>query len=223
MKKKSLVLASGAAIAVLLVVTGGLNASNMGFKLNYQLNGAGGSSLDGTNTISLPYNPQSGIVDADDLRLDIQSSTGVSVINVQTFRRTDNGITAYAGTRGQVPFTLNAGESYRVRMQADANYIVVGSHDPDATIDFLAAAGGVSLDGTNTYSHPYHGTASNADELRQELGAGNVINVQQFRRSDNGITAYAGTRGQVPFALEAGKGYRVRVSNDVLNFRPSHF
>ena len=68
----------GALVAVLAVVlAGGLTASNMGFKLNYALIAAGqavpegGTSLNGTNDLSLPDNPQAGFITANDLRLDI--------------------------------------------------------------------------------------------------------------------------------------------------------
>jgi hypothetical protein len=57
--KKSVVL--GLALAV-LVAAGGLYASNMAFKLNYTLRAqAPGLSLNGSNTVALPFNQQTNL------------------------------------------------------------------------------------------------------------------------------------------------------------------
>lgn len=219
---------AGVALAAAVVSVAGLGtleASNMGFKFAYTMDAADGGvdSLDGTNTIALPYFPDAGIVDASALLNDIEAKSGVSVINIQRFRREDNGLEVYSGARGQIPFSLDPGVGYRVRVAGDLVYTLVGAHDPAHQVSFLAGDGGTnSLDGTNEYAPPYHGTAEDASDLRNELGPGNVVNIQEFRRSDNGITAYSGSRGQIAFPILPGRAYRVRVTTD-LSFVPSHF
>ena len=75
MKKKAFVVAALGLAAVL--VAGGLVASNMGFKLNYLLDGPGqNNSLTGTNSLALPFNQQTSIITADDLILDIAADNG---------------------------------------------------------------------------------------------------------------------------------------------------
>lgn len=221
MKKSHFLVAAAVTLLVAALVSGSLVASNMGFKLNYPLQGAGAGSLDGTNSIALPFNAQSGITTAAALKSDIETSTGVSVVNIQQLLKADNSFQAYTGARGSVDFPLNAGEGYRVRMSADANYIVVGSHDPSLSVS-LTGPGAGSLDGTNEYAYPYHSTATTASELRNEIGAGTVVNVQQLLKSDNSFQAYTGARGSVDFPLVPGEAYRIRVNADV-SFAPAHY
>lgn len=221
MRKSHFLVAAAATLLVAALVSGSLVASNMGFKLNYPLQGAGAGSLDGTNTIALPFNPQSGITTASALKNDITASTGVAVTNVQKLLKANNSFQAYTGARGSVDFPLVAGEGYRVRMVADANYIVVGSHDPSLSVS-LTAAGAGSLDGTNEYAYPYHSTATNASQLRNEIGAGVVINVQKLLKANNSFQAYTGARGSVDFPLVPGEAYRIRVNTNVA-FTPAHY
>lgn len=180
------------------------------------------TSRDGTYTIALPYVPRVGLYDSNDLRNE------VSALNVQRFRREDNGLDVVTGVRGQVPFVLVPGTGVRVRVNETRTVELFGTHHPEVTVDFIAANDGssglpVSLDGTNEFAPPYHTTADTALDLMNELGAENVINVQRFRTCDNGFDVFSATRGQVPFAIEPTKSYRVRVRNHVLDHIPSHY
>ena len=223
--KKKVVFGLVAALAMLLVV-GGLYASNMGFKLNYVLDGQGTSgSLNGTNTMSLPFNQQTDLIDAFDLIVDIGGTVDVS--NIAQFDRTSNGFAGYTGTSG-APFALAPGEAYLVQLQAttpSVNYIIVGSHDPGLVLSFDGAGTNGSANGTNFYGYPYHSTSTDAEELITELGSTtDIAAVSQFDRSSNGFAGYTGTSG-APFPLEPGKGYLVQLQGGLpgVTFVPSHF
>lgn len=218
-------------VALALVVTaGGLVASNMGFKLNKTLQATlAGTSLDGTNSIGLPFNPQVGMTTAALWATDMGGlgAGATNVTNIQRFDPSNNGFTIFSGGRSS-NFPLEAGVGYRVRVPVGSTrgYIIVGSHDPNKLIALKAAAAGVSLDGTNKYAYPYHSTATNASQLAGELGGlngvgGPVTNVQRFDASNNGFTIFSGGRSS-NFALVPGTGYRVRVTLDT-TFTPSHF
>ena len=94
MKKKAIVgLVGGLAV---LLIAGGLMASNMGFKLNYALDGQGtNGSANGNNTLALPFNQQTNIVNAFDLVTDIGGF--VTVQSISRFDRTTDGLSSSAG------------------------------------------------------------------------------------------------------------------------------
>jgi hypothetical protein len=119
MKKKTFVLAMIVAVA-LVMAAGGLFASNMGFKLNYQMLQAGTGSAAGDNTLSLPYNRQSGISMASNLKTDI----GSGCYSISRFDPTTGGIpTPYTGLKGSGPdFAINPGEGYFVNMSSSSTY-----------------------------------------------------------------------------------------------------
>ena len=223
--KKKVVFGLVAALTVLLVA-GGLYASNMGFKLNYVLDGkdTNGSS-NGTNTIALPFNQQTDLIDAFDLIVDIGGT--VDVAGVAEFDRTSNGFAGYTGTSAE-PFLLVPGDAYLVQLQETTpfkNYIVVGSHDPGLVLNFDGQTTNGSRNGTNFYGYPYHSTSTGADELIVELGTTTTIAaVSQFDRTSNGFAGYTGTSAE-PFPLEPGKGYLVQLKGGVpsVSFVPSHF
>ena len=83
--------------------------------------------------------------------------------------RWDNSILDYenfSGARGQVPFVLTGGEGLQVTTNAVADWIVVGSHDPGLALNLTT--GGVGW--VNWTSVPYHTTAANAKDLKNEIG-----------------------------------------------------
>lgn len=214
------------AAAVVLTV-GGVVASNMGFKANVQLLAADGgvTSLNGTNTLALPFNRQTNVDTASDLLNDLGGTA--NVLSVQKFLRASNTFQVYTGLKGTAPnFNLNPGEGNFVRISSNIDYIAVGSHDPSAGVDFFAADGGVnSLSGTNLYAVPYHTTAGTASDLLNELGGTAVVlSVQKFLRETNSFQVYTGLKGTAPnFDLEVGNSYFVRVGSDVLGHIPAHY
>lgn len=228
-KRKVFVL--GAMAVALLLVAGGLMASNMGFKLNRVLNAAGGGSITGTNALGLPYNQQVGLVNCGQLALDMGgfSTAGGPVVNLQKLLPASDTYLLCNNTRAVTTnFAINQGESIRARVNSNLNYIVVGSHDPAKTINLKGPAVGVSLTGTNEFSYPYHSTAVNCGALALEIGgfstaAGPVVNIQQFLPASDSYLLCNNTRAVTTnFALFPGFGYRIRVNSDT-SFVPSHY
>ena len=219
--KKSVVL--GLALAV-LVAAGGLYASNMAFKLNYTLRSTtAGVSLNGTNTLALPFNQQTNLITAGDLITDIGGT--VAVARISRFVPLTNGTQSYDGVTG-APFPLVSAEAYFVQLKPGQTrqYIVVGSHDPSKVVQFLGPGPG-SATGQNFYAWPYHSTSNDAGELISELGGTSVISrIARFAPATNSTTSYDGITGSA-FTLTAGEGYFVQLKTGIPNvqFIPSHF
>jgi len=244
MRKRMFIGALVAALAV--VLAGGLIASNMGFKLNYTLVAGGnavpetavggnGLSQDGTNNLSLPDFPQTGLVMASNLITDIglPARGGIS-----KFIRDNNSFQTYTGVFGTKPdFALTAGDAYRVRVTGAANvpYIVVGSHNPSLSHTLIAGGNavpetavggnGLSQDGTNYYNYPYHSVAATASALITEIGLPARGGVSKLIRDNNSFQTYTGVFGTKPdFALVPGDGYRVRITGAAnITFVPNHY
>ena len=107
---------------VAVLVAGGLFASNMGFKLNYTLNGPSGGSS-GTTALSLPYNQQTNLIDAEDLINDINAGAGSSVVaSVSRYLNATDGLETYTGLTG-VNFSLAPGEGYFVKVNSSASWV----------------------------------------------------------------------------------------------------
>jgi len=219
MNKRTFVVATVACLALVLAA-GGLMASNMGFKLNYELLATGAGSASGTNTLALPYNRQSGLTTALDLMNDIGFA---SVQSVQQFVESSDSLASYTGRKGSPPnFNLVSGSSVFVKMSAPVNYIVVGSHDPALAIS-LDATGAGSASGTNFFSYPYHSTSATALDLMNDIGFASVQSVQRFVESSDSLASYTGRKGSPPnFNLVPGEGYFVKMSSTV-SYVPSHY
>ena len=200
-------------LAAAVVLTGGLMASNMGFKLNRALlAGADPGSNSGTQTLGLPYNRQVGIDTASELFGDI---TGVQ--NIQGYDTATDAFVLYSF--GSPDFALEAGKGLFVKAGQNTNYIVVGSHDPSAVIQ-LESAGAASNSGTNLYVPPYHGTASTAFALFMELGVPNVQLIQRYDTEADAFVLYS--FGLPNFAINPGEAYFVKMGNTVA-YSPSHY
>lgn len=228
------------AVVAVLVVAGGLMASNMGFKLNYTLvaggqpvagSGESGNSLDGHNTIGLPFFRQSGLNSASALRTDIGGATPPGI---EKFLRNSNSIITYSGSRGQLDFALDEGMGYRVKINGATNqsYIIVGSDDPSFGLVLVAGGqpvstsgeSGTSLDGHNDYAYKYHSTSTTASQLRNEIGGGTPPGIEKFLRNSNSIITYSGSRGQLDFALVPGESYRIKINGaSNVTYTASHY
>ena len=200
-------------LAAAVVITGGLMASNMGFKLNRAvLAGTDPGSNSGTQTLGLPYNRQVGIDTAAALFSDIG--------NVQVIQKYLTATDSYQlYTFGSADFALTAGEGLLIKMGNNTNYIVVGSHDPSAVIQ-LESAGAASNSGTNLYAAPYHGTAAGAQALFQELGSTNVQNIQKYLTGTDSYQLY--TFGSADYSINPGEAYLVKMGT-TLAYSPSHY
>ena len=210
-----------------VLVAGGLFASNMGFKLNYPLEGPGtNGSISGTNALALPFNQQTNLADAEHLINDIDASTGAlgTVNQVARFVKSSDSTEFYTGSVG-TNFPLTPGEGYFVQVSGDINYIVVGSHDPTLAIQLDGPGTNGSVSGTNSFAWPYHGTAANAEDLIGEVNAAagsSVVNqVLRWVGSADSTEFYTGSVG-TNFSLTPGEFYLVQVSADV-SYSPSHY
>ena len=70
------------------------------------------------------------------------------------------------------------------------------------------------------FSFPYHGVATDAEELLNEIG-GTVFLVSRYVKSLDAVSFYTGALGE-NFLLNAGEGYLVQVSSD-MSFVPAHY
>jgi len=210
-----LIVATIAAVAM-VGLAGGLMASNMGFKLNRQLRAADGgvTSKTGSQTLAIPYNPQVGMTQASHLFSDILAAGAAQ--NVQKFLPATDTFQVYSFAAPD--FALEAGVGYFVKVGApNFSYIVVGSHDPSATVQ-LKAAGVGSATGSNLFAPPYHTTAATARELFTEIGV--AQNLQKFLPATDTFQVY--TFASPDFAIEPGVAYFVKVGSD-LAYQPSHY
>lgn len=109
------------AVVTAVALTGSaLVASNMGFKLNYSLTQAGAAPSDGTNTLALPDNRQTGLNDAKALMDDVGFA---NTFQVSRYVKATNAFQSYTGRKGGgAVFPLVPGEAYYVRMQTTVNY-----------------------------------------------------------------------------------------------------
>ncbi len=221
MRRKNFVVIGAALVA--LLVAGGLFASNMGFKLNRVTTGPGAGSASGFNYIALPYNQQTNLLDAEDLRNDIGA---VNVVRVSRFLATSDSFESYDGTNPATNFTLTPAAGYVIQNSNNVNYIIVGSHDPGLVVNFDAPGTNGSASGFNYFSPPYHTTATNADELIDEInaaaGTSAVVRVSRFLEATDTFESYDGTNPATNFTLAPGVSYVVQVSSDV-SYVPSHY
>ena len=219
------------AVVTAVALTGSaLVASNMGFKLNYQLKAgdAGVTSKTGTNVLALPDNRQTGLTTSITLMNDIGFT---SVANVQNFIKQIDGLDVYTGRKGspKPDFALNAGAAVFVAMNpaSTVNYIVVGSDDPALAYNLKAGDAGVtSKTGTNFYAYNYHQTATDAITLMNDIGFTAVANVQNFIKQTDGLDTYTGRKGSPKpnFVMVPGAGYFVAMNPaSTVNYIPSHY
>jgi hypothetical protein len=200
-----------------VVLTGGLMASNMGFKLNYSLQATqSGVSNSGFQTIGLPYNAQVGVTSAGELLADITAG-GVSAASLQKFNILSDQNDPYPGPAGD--FALVPGTGYLVGVTTSGPYIIVGSHNPSLSINLQGAAVGVSNSGFQRYAHPYHGVASTAGEFLAEI-APEGASIQKFNILSDQNDPYPGPAGD--FALVPGSSYLVGVTGNK-TFTPAHY
>ncbi len=221
MSKRTFVGVMVVALAV-VVMAGGLLASNMGFKLNYTLTQlTAGVSKSGTNTLALPDNRQNALNTAKDLMNDIGFASTTSVAK---FLKSSDTLYAYTGRIGSpAVFALTAGEGYFVKMKTTINYIVVGSDNPLLTTTLQQLTAGVSKTGTNFYAYNYHQTAATAKELMNDIGFASTTSVAKFLKSSDALYAYTGRLGSpADFALVPGEAYYIKMKTTV-NYTPSHY
>jgi hypothetical protein len=190
------------------LVGGVVLASNMGFKLVYQILTASGNS--GTNWVGFPFNFP--FANAQETFTDIPNCDEVT-----RYVRSDDTYQTYFAGKGAINFPIDPGIGYLVKVSTDTNYVIVGSHDPSYGVSLLTAAGN---SGTNWISVPYHTTATNAQELFTDIP--NADEVTRYVRSDDTYQTYFAGKGAINFPVSPGEGLLVKVSTDT-TWTPSHY
>jgi len=120
MSKRTFVGVMVVALAV-VIMAGGLLASNMGFKLNYTLQATlAGTSKSGQNLLALPDLRQTGVNTAKNLMDDIVLA---NVTNIQKYLKATDTLQTYTGRKGAgADFSLVPGEAYLIKMNTTVNY-----------------------------------------------------------------------------------------------------
>jgi hypothetical protein len=226
MSKKNVFVAAALAVCV-LATAGGLLASNMGFKLNYQLTGPAsvGGAGTGKQLFSLPYFRQTGIDNAANLLFDIGTGSSGPVSNITKYNNVNDTLIVYNGRMSSspaVPFTLAGGEGYLVTMNGNVNYIVVGAHDPSLSVALTgpASVGGAGT-GKQLFAPPYNITSANAAQMLFDIGGGSsgpVSNITKYNKVNDTLIVYNGRMSSspaVPFVLAPGEAYLVTMNGNV--------
>lgn len=220
-RRAAAIVAVVAAVA-LLVCSGGIVASNMGFKVRYRLvAGGGGESASGTNYIGLPYVPKPGMVTVRDLFKDIGVAQSIF------HQKIDGAFEGYTFGGGSIPpngWNLIPGEGLIVKVGVESQYRLVGSHDPTVAVELSGGNHPGGASGTNLIAVPYHTTAQNARELFREIG-GSIQLIYRHRKIDDAFEQYTSGGGTIPpngWDLVSGESYLVKVGQDQ-TWMPSHY
>ena len=216
-----------AVVAVAMLVAGGLYASNMGFKLNYPL-ASNTTSRSGTNSLALPYNQQTNLINASDLAADINATAAPgTVLQIGRFNKQIDLLQVYDTVTLASDYALVPGEGYRVQVNQPVDYIVVGSHDPGLVIGLDTTGTNGSKSGTNDFAFPYHGTAAFASDLAAEINAQSgvgaaVLQIGRFNNQIDLLQVYDTVTIASDFALSPGESYRIQVNTNVA-YVPNHY
>ncbi len=205
------------AIVAVLILAGGIVASNMGFRIVRPLKAADGGvqSLSGVNSLGLPYVPKPGLATVANLWDDLIAQ-GVDVQEIRRYDPVTDQEVVY--TDGEPDFPLQPGHGYLVQVGSDHDYTIMGSHSP-GTVLTLHGPGPESVNGTHVIAMPYHALANTASDLFKEIGSPPIVNIQRYDPATDQYAIYAA--GLPDFPLVPGEAYRVKVSSRV-DYVPAH-
>jgi hypothetical protein len=235
MRKSRITILAAAGVVATLMVGGLVVGSNMGLKGNFALVGG----VD--QWFAPPYlNPY---VDADGLLKALTPTAGGTITRfVATSPPAFQFWTGATGNGNPPNFLLEKGEAYQIRPNTDETVIIVGSHDPFATIPAGQRGLPVGPDvppgfvGNVDYlvAVPWHTTYQDADDMLNDLptGTGTVTRVRQAVGGPPSFEFWTGVAGncnvgvtctQPAFGIDLGRGYLVRILSNSTGFSPAHF
>ncbi len=205
------------AVVAVLILAGGIVASNMGFRRIRPLKAADGGveSLTGVNTLGLPYVRKPGLVTVANLWDDLKAQD-VDVLEIRRYDSATDQEIVY--TEGQPDFPLQPGEGYFVQVGSDHDYTIMGSHSPAAVLT-LHGPGPESVNGIHFIALPYHALASTASDLFKEIGSPSIVEIQRYDTATDLYQVYAA--GSPDFQLVPGEAYKVKLSSRV-DYVPAH-
>jgi len=201
-------------------------ASNMGFKLNYNLvtNTAGNN----VNWVSLPYFDNYSV--AEDICTDINTvdCAAGTATSVKYFDTANNADVTHSCGSTKNNFNINAGISYGVFVSTSCTYKLVGSHDDsyDSTlgVSFLTNAAGNNI---NRISVPYHTQAAAAENLCTEINSAcsNIVSsIKYFDTANNTDITHSCGSTKNNFSITPGTGYAAIVTAAGSScWHPSHY
>jgi len=224
MTKRTFVGGAITALAVALTVGTLVDASNMGFKLNYTLNATqAGVSKVGNNYVALPDNRQTGLNTSKTLMDDIGFA---NVASIAKYLKVSDTFQTYTGRKASpgADFGLASGEAYIIKMNTTVNAIVVGSDDPSTAYALNATQAGVSKAGNNYFAYNYHQTAGDSKQLMDDIGFANVASIAKYLKVSDTFQTYTGRKASpgANFTTTPGEGYIIKM-NTTVNYTPSHY
>ncbi|MDQ7008511.1 MAG: hypothetical protein Q9Q40_14920 [Acidobacteriota bacterium] len=191
-------------VAVVALLVGSVVvASNMGFKFVPQIPDGQAFNL------SLPWN--NNYTNAQSLLTDLGNVTRVAKFEA------NSAITNWTGTAG-VNFGITKAEAYiAYGGTGGATPVVVGSHDPNYTLNFTSGQ-------AFNAAAPYHQTLTNAEQLRTDIESqfpGSLDRLAKFE-ADSALTNWTGNAG-VNFSLDLGAGVIIYTKTDVSGYQWPHY
>lgn len=199
-------------VLVLTFAATSVFASNMGFKLSYNLRKVAGTT--GTNWVSLPY-----FYSATTAK-NVCNDIGANASQVGRKDSATDVNTTFPCIAGGPGFTLNEGEAIFVKVSTDNTpWVIVGSHDDSKQLTLRKVAG---TTGTNWVSIPYHTTSTTAKGVCNDVGA----NASQVGRKDAATdvnTTFPCVAGGPGFSISVGEGVFIKVNTDSTAYTPSHY
>jgi len=207
-----------ALVAAIALVSVPAFASNMGFKLVKPLSTTAAGVHTGVNWTSIPYFNSFATQTANGLWADLP----VGKLNVFRYNPATGTFQRWAGGGpGQTDFGITEGESYDVRVNANVNWTIVGSHDNAFSRPLSMTSAGVHT-GVNWTSIPYHTTSTLASGIWNSLPVGK-LNVFRYNPATGTFQRWAGGGpGQTDFPVTIGEAYDIRVSANV-TWMPVHY
>lgn len=231
------------AVAGLMLVAGGTAiASNMGFKGNLALvlfQPGISVGFQASNWIALPYNNPYATVDDFCEQTGLVGAVGGVVTkqgNNAAFITLLNGATGtfQSAACGFANIPIRKGQGIQVRQPVagtgdpapPASLIVVGSHDPNFSIDLVGLDTTPPINaqqGNYWFSVPYHTTASNLAEICTTSGLGPQTGFVTTLNPQNGQFSSCICEFCPTTALTLGRHVQIRDSSAPLSFIPAHF
>jgi hypothetical protein len=197
-------------LALLFFTTTGLFASNMGFKLTYNLKKTPGRT--NTNYVALPAfwsgsNAQ-----------DVCNDIGAAAVQIGIYDEATDTTTSYACGGGGTNFPLTSGQGIFVKVTTDNTpWVIVGSHNDTLSIPLQKTAGRTN---TNYVAVPYHTTATNAQGICNQIPQ--AVQIGKYDEPTDTTISYACGGGGTNFNITPGEGIFIKVTN-ATNWTPAHY